>query len=390
MGHPPSLATTLAVGGACLGVIAAGSMVPRLAMWGPIVNDAPGAKGLALGFDDGPHPVHTRKVMEILAEHGVSATFFVIGEKVVKHVEVIRELGAAGHEVGVHGFKIDRMLGFRGKKAVTEDLKRARDVIGDLLGTPPLLFRPPYGVTNPTIAKVCTELELTLAGWNVRAYDGVARTTAADVERRVIAGARDGAIVCMHDAPEVGERVPVVIEALPRILATLKERGLSAKPVGDLLDESTAALTALRASRHAGWTMARWPDVLQRQTLCVLRKRHVPLPARHASSRDDRGDVAGNEHHQGSLGAVLDLHAGGVYAVRVYADVHQECGRDGAVGGRVCDRVDEVGVTPSGGAANFSVRPPWKPSPPAPLTQPRIRHNPRPNFHPILKGRGTS
>ena len=237
MGHPPSLATTLAVGGACMSVVAAGSMVPRLAMWGPIVNDAPGAKGVALGFDDGPHPVHTRRVAEILAEHGVSATFFAIGEKVIKNAEVIRELAATGHEVGVHGFKIDRYLGFRGKKAVTEDLKRARDVIGDLLGTPPLLFRPPYGVTNPTIAKVCDELELTIIGWNVRALDGVARTTAADVERRMLGGLKDGAIGCLHDAPEVGERVPVVIEALPKILAALAAKGLAVKPVGDLLDE---------------------------------------------------------------------------------------------------------------------------------------------------------
>ena len=235
LGHPIPLPYAAAYLGGYLALVAVGSMTPRLAMWGEILTSVEDGRGVALTFDDGPHPVHTRKVADLVERFGARATFFQIGEKVAAHPEVTRELVERGHEVGVHGHRVDRLLGFRGQSAVVDDLRRARDAIEEATGTRPLSFRPPYGVVNPTILRATAELDLDVIGWNIRALDGVARTKPDDVVRRVSPKLRDGAIVCMHDAPEVGERTPAVIEALPAIFAEMDARGLRGVTVSKLV-----------------------------------------------------------------------------------------------------------------------------------------------------------
>lgn len=220
-----------------VGLVAAGSMLPGLAMWGDIVNRVKGARGVALGFDDGPHPVHTRAVARALAKRRARATFFVIGEKAAAHPDVIRELRDAGHEIGVHGHRVDRFLGFRLLPAVREDFRRSVETVERITGERPTLFRPPYGVTNPRILRAAEEHDLDVIGWSVRGLDGTARTSSESLATRVIHGLGPGAIACLHDAPEVGERVPAAIAALPRILQEADARALPVVPVGELLDE---------------------------------------------------------------------------------------------------------------------------------------------------------
>ena len=94
-----------------------------------------------------------------------------------------------------------------------------------------MLFRPPIGHTNPTIARVADALGLVVVGWTLGGRDGVARARPEDVASRVRRDLRDGAIVLLHDAPERGDREPAAVRALPAILDAMAAGGLDAVPV---------------------------------------------------------------------------------------------------------------------------------------------------------------
>jgi peptidoglycan/xylan/chitin deacetylase (PgdA/CDA1 family) len=225
---PPPLSIALGAFVLYGGLVTTGVLVPRLEMFADVLWRGPdGSRGVALTFDDGPHPVHTRAILKKLDAAGVKATFFVIGQKVERHPDVVREIAARGHLVALHGDAHDRLLAFRTPETVRADLTRARDRLAALLGEPPVLYRPAVGQTNPRIARVADELGLAIVGWSVRARDGIA-TRADAVVRRVVPKLRDGAIVLLHDAAERDDREPAAVEALDRILDAMHARQLVA------------------------------------------------------------------------------------------------------------------------------------------------------------------
>ena len=162
---------------------------------------------------------------------------FVIGEKATRHPELLREIAARGHLLGVHGDKHDRLLSLRSTAAVRADLSRAVDALTSITGRRPTLYRPPVGQTNPRIALAASELGLTIVGWSVRARDGVV-TDADRIVKRVVPRLADRAIVLLHDAAEHDDREPAGPLALPTLLAAMRERGLSAVRLDAWLDHS--------------------------------------------------------------------------------------------------------------------------------------------------------
>jgi peptidoglycan-N-acetylglucosamine deacetylase len=219
LGHPPTLPTAIGILSAYLGLVAAGVFRPSLGMFGEVLCEVPGGRGVALSFDDGPDPVHTARVLDVLQAREAKATFFVVGERAERHPAMIERMLTEGHAIGSHGHRVDPWLGFRGLQAVRDDLGASVRVLERLTGKVPTMFRPPYGVLNPRITRAAEELELDIVCWNVRGLDGIARTTADDLVARVAPRLRDGNIVCLHDAAERGHRVPVATLALPRLLA---------------------------------------------------------------------------------------------------------------------------------------------------------------------------
>jgi peptidoglycan/xylan/chitin deacetylase (PgdA/CDA1 family) len=233
---PPALAVLLLC--AYLALVLCGVFFMRLQMFADVFwRGAEGARGVALTFDDGPSPEHTPRVLELLAAAGARATFFVIGRKADAHPELVRAIADAGHAIGVHGYQHDRLFSMRRPAYVRTDLARAVRTIEEITGQRPVLFRPPIGHTNAIIAKEAAALELELVGWSVRALDGTAGARAERVAERVVAGLRDGAVVLLHDAAERDDRTPASVEALPRILDAMRERGLAAVRVDAWMDE---------------------------------------------------------------------------------------------------------------------------------------------------------
>lgn len=225
---PPPLAVAVAVALAYVALLLAAVLVLRLGVFvDALVRGPADAKGVALTFDDGPHPEHTRKVMDVLESRGARATFFLIGRKAEALPDLVREMARRGHAIGVHGYAHDRLFSLRGGRRVERDLSRAIAALERITGVRPTLFRPPIGHTNPAIARVAERLGLVVVGWSVAARDGVAGARAEDVVARVSRGLSDGAIVLLHDAAEKDDREPVAPSALPALLDAIQARNLT-------------------------------------------------------------------------------------------------------------------------------------------------------------------
>ena len=244
---PQSWPLLSALGGGWAVLSTLGVFFPCLRMYDSVVcRGQTGRSEVALTFDDGPHPVSTRRVLEILATTRHRATFFVLGDKSRRHPEVLREIVAAGHALGIHGDRHDRLHSFRTAGRVELDIARAQDSVEAATGFRPRLFRPPLGHTSPATVRGARRAGVTLVGWSARGYDGMRGADPAVVARRVARTLADGAIVLLHDAAERDDFEPAGIAALPAMLALLDERALQSVP----LDAWERALPAL--SSRAG------------------------------------------------------------------------------------------------------------------------------------------
>jgi peptidoglycan/xylan/chitin deacetylase (PgdA/CDA1 family) len=224
---PVPLWVALAAFGAYVAIAAIGVFKPQVRMFADLVWHGPRDRGeVALTFDDGPQPEHTRRILAILKRAGVKATFFVIGRKVELHPEVAVEIVQAGHTIGIHGHVHDRLLALRGTKRIMDDLLAAQDAVRRATGQVPMLFRPPVGVTSPRIGEAVKKLGLTMVAWSVKGMDGVRGARAERVAARVGSKVRPGSIVLLHDALERDDAEPASISALPRILDAISAKGL--------------------------------------------------------------------------------------------------------------------------------------------------------------------
>ncbi len=206
-----------------------GVMDPRSSFYLPVIWRLPaGDPGIALTFDDGPHPEITPQVLDLLAATGQRATFFCIGEHVARHPHLVRRMVAEGHALGLHSHSHSRWFNTWMPARVRADLVRASAVMAEATGAPaPRLFRPPVGLKNPMVAQVVAELGLRTVTWSCRGLD----TTLPEPEllrRRLIAGLRPRAILLLHDGHEPQRPADRTrcIQALAGVLPEIAARGL--------------------------------------------------------------------------------------------------------------------------------------------------------------------
>jgi peptidoglycan/xylan/chitin deacetylase (PgdA/CDA1 family) len=186
------------------------------------------AHGVALTFDDGPHPDGTPAVLEVLARAGARATFFLVGEQVERRPSLAAEIVAAGHLVAVHGYRHRLQLRLS-SSAVREDLTRAASVISDATGTAARWHRPPYGIYSPAGLAAARSLELAPLLWSRWGKDWRKFTTPARITRRATRRVGNGDVILLHDADfysSAGSHERTVA-ALPDVIARLKSLGLA-------------------------------------------------------------------------------------------------------------------------------------------------------------------
>ncbi|SBT48472.1 polysaccharide deacetylase family protein [Micromonospora auratinigra] len=189
-----------------------------------------GSEQIALTFDDGPDPRYTPQVLALLREHGVKATFCVVGQNAQDHPDLIQAIVAEGHTLCNHSWSHDITLGKRSPDAIRADLLRTNDAIRAAVPDARIAyFRQPGGAWTYPVVSVCEELGMAPLHWTVDPSDWQA-PGAAKITNAVLSEVGPGSIVLMHDAG--GDRTGTV-DALQRLLPTLLDRyRLEAMPTG--------------------------------------------------------------------------------------------------------------------------------------------------------------
>ncbi|WP_370963108.1 polysaccharide deacetylase family protein [Amycolatopsis sp. cg9] len=175
---------------------------------------------VALTFDDGPYPSTTPALLAALG--AVRATFFLWGEHAAAHPALVRAIAAAGHVLGNHTWTHPRLTAL-GPAARDREVRRTQDLLVSLTGARPVLFRPPYGDTDPSVASAVAAHGLTEVLWSVDTRDWAGAS--ADEIVTAASAVRPGGVVLMHEGR------PATVEAVPRVLAALAAPGLRPGPV---------------------------------------------------------------------------------------------------------------------------------------------------------------
>lgn len=149
----------------------------------------------ALTFDDGPHPVYTRTLLEILDKYGARATFFMVGEAARSQQELVKMVSQAGHAIGVHSWDHSSFgeIGGRERRRQLRACRSALQPYGQRL------FRPPWGVQNAASLLDALWLGYRVVTWNTSASDWL-ELEPGDIAGRLTRGIRPGSIVLLHDA----------------------------------------------------------------------------------------------------------------------------------------------------------------------------------------------
>jgi peptidoglycan/xylan/chitin deacetylase (PgdA/CDA1 family) len=218
-----------------LTLVAAG-LWPRSSALGPnwthlpaCLRPAAGAPGLvALTIDDGPDPEVTPRVLELLAAHDVRATFFCIGERVVRYPQLARLITGQGHAIGNHSYGHSLRFPLLGPGTIAREIARAQEAIVTTTGHIPQFFRAPAGLRNVFLQPLLARANLQLASWTRRGFD----TVTADGGRvlaRLTRGLGAGDILLLHDghAARTASGAAVIHEVLPPLLAAIAQARLT-------------------------------------------------------------------------------------------------------------------------------------------------------------------
>jgi peptidoglycan/xylan/chitin deacetylase (PgdA/CDA1 family) len=198
-----------------------------------------GSRRIALTFDDGPDPAATPRLLQLLAAREVRATFFLIGERAARHPDVVRAIAAAGHEVGNHTWRHRNAWLLPPVLAAREITEGAR-ILGEILGRPPRLYRPPWGIVNVAALATARRLGLVTVLWSVQ-HEGLRPRSPAAQLRHVMDRLHDGAIVDLHDAPGLPGAPERLLAMMPALLDVLHTRGYTPVPAGELLIPAPAS-----------------------------------------------------------------------------------------------------------------------------------------------------
>ena len=214
-------------------------LLPTCALLGPNITRLPkdaAARGeIAITIDDGPDPIVTPQVLQILREHGARATFFCIGERAQAHGDLCREIIAAGHTIENHGQRHRTLTSLYGPPGWRREIGDAQHTLQTLTGQTPLFFRPIAGLRNPFLEPLLQQLGLRLVSWTRRGYDTRAAEPAR-VYEKLTRNLTGGEILLLHDgnASRSAQGIPIILDVLPRLLDELARRNLKTVTLRDV------------------------------------------------------------------------------------------------------------------------------------------------------------
>lgn len=176
-------------------------------------NPSEKEKKIAITFDDGPS-VFTLEVLELLKKYNAKATFFCIGKNIEIHPEIVKQIIAQGHLVGNHSYSHSKFFDFYNAKKITEELQKTDSLLEKFTSKKINFFRPPYGVTTPSIRRALQITGHKVIGWNIRSLDGGTKNQNL-IFNRIIKRVSPGGIVLLHDT---GSHSVLVLEQFLQFL----------------------------------------------------------------------------------------------------------------------------------------------------------------------------
>lgn len=195
--------------------------------WTRLPATARARNEIALTIDDGPDPVVTPQVLDMLDDYAIKATFFCIGEKAARYPDLCRDIVRRGHAVENHSQHHRHNFSVLGYAGIKRELQAAQDTLTAITGQRPSFFRAPAGLRNIFLDPVLARLGLQLASWSARGFD--TRISDGDrVKNSLLRGLQPGAILLLHDgnAARTTDGTPVILDVLPAVLAAARAANL--------------------------------------------------------------------------------------------------------------------------------------------------------------------
>jgi peptidoglycan/xylan/chitin deacetylase (PgdA/CDA1 family) len=193
----------------------------------PIVCRLPNNNNnIFLSFDDGPHE-KTTAILDLLKEHKATGNFFCVGSYLAEKPLLAKRLVDEGHFIGNHTYSHSSKFPIKSGKKIAAELHNTNAIIEKYTRQPCLFFRPPYGVTNPTIARIVEKLNLTAVGWSIRSFDTV-DMKGTKALNKIKNNLKSGDIVLLHDYS------PQILFILKELLCFLKKNNFNTKRIDDI------------------------------------------------------------------------------------------------------------------------------------------------------------
>ncbi|XZF15347.1 polysaccharide deacetylase family protein [Chitinophagaceae bacterium MMS25-I14] len=191
-------------------------------------NSGADKRYVALTFDDGPAP-QTAAILDVLKKENVPAAFFTIGKNAAANPGLVRRWHEEGHVVGNHSYNHGFNFDWQSARAMQAEIEKTNETVSQIAGVRPKLFRPPYGVTNPNLAKAVQRSGMYSIGWNLRSFD----TTAKDPEQllqKILRSLKGGDIILLHDS------MAITKEILTSLITETRKKGYIFIRVDKMLD----------------------------------------------------------------------------------------------------------------------------------------------------------
>ena len=183
---------------------------------------------VAISFDDGPSGKNTMKILDILKENEIEATFFCIGKNIKNDPVLLKRIANENHLVGNHSESHHFFFDFFPEKRMIAEIIITNQLVKEIIGRQPNFFRPPYGVTTPILAKAIRKTKMITTGWSIRTFDTIIKDE-KKLFHKVVSEIKPGDILLFHDTKEV------TVQTLDRIIKIIKEKGMEIVRMDKLL-----------------------------------------------------------------------------------------------------------------------------------------------------------